>query len=242
VPKSGWHRSPQGQAAVAAGVAAAVVAVVVTLALTGNWLPAQEGDPHSASNASAQPTALATAAPAAAPAAAAQRTPAPRTSASTKAAKEPVLVATHPAVQLTAKHPATTSPSATPPVGHPTTPAPPSPTGTPAPSPPLPSATPTPTPGTLAVSTDTLDLTPFQPSGTITLTAENGPVTWSISQTDGPAGALVISPAEGLLAAGQSVQVAVAVESAMPRFSADLMVNPGGQTVMVVYHVGHGSY
>jgi hypothetical protein len=86
-----------------------------------------------------------------------------------------------------------------------------------------------------------LYLTPFQPSGTITLTAENGPVAWSISQTDGPTGVLVISPAAGLLAEGQSVQVTVTAESAM-RFSADLMVNPGGQTVTVVYHVGHGSY
>jgi RNA polymerase sigma factor (sigma-70 family) len=240
VPKSGWHRSPQGQAAVAAGVAAAVVAAVVTLALTGNWLPAPAADPHSASNASAQP---ATPAAAAAAPAAAQRTPTPHTSASIKVAKVPVLAATHP----TAKHPATTSPSATPSVRHLTTPASPSSTGTPAPSPPPPSiapiATQTPTaPGTLVLSADTLDLTPFQPSGTITLTAENGPVTWSISQTDGPTGALVISPAEGLLAEGQSMQVTVTAESATPRFSAELTVSPGGQTVTVVYRYRHGSY
>jgi RNA polymerase sigma factor (sigma-70 family) len=239
-PKSGWHHSPQGQAAMVAGVAAAVTAFVITLALTGNWLPAPAADPHSASHPSAQLRPPATAA-----AAAPQRTPAPHTSASTKAAKAPALAATHAPAHPTAKHPATASPSATPSVRHPTTAPPPSSTSTPAPSSPPPSATPTPTqaptPGTLVVSSGMLYLTPFQPSGTITLTAENGPVAWSISQTDGPTGVLVISPAAGLLAEGQSVQVTVTAESAM-RFSADLMVNPGGQTVTVVYHVGHGSY
>jgi RNA polymerase sigma factor (sigma-70 family) len=242
MPKSGWHRSPQGQAAMAAGVAAAVVAAVVTLALTGNWLPAPAADPHPASNASAQPTT-----PAAAVPVAAQRTSTPHASASAKAAKAPVLAATQPPARPTAKHPAPASPSATPPAGHPTTPAPPSPTGTPAPSAPPPSATPTapqpPTaPGTLVVSADWLDLTPFQPSGTITLTAENGPVTWGISQTDGPAGALVISPAGGSLAEGQSVQVTVAAESATTRLYAELTISPGGQTVTVEYRAGHGSY
>jgi RNA polymerase sigma factor (sigma-70 family) len=234
-PESGWRRSPQGQAAVAAGVTAAVVAVVVTLALTVNWLPGSAADSHSADNTSAQPTASA----AAAAPAAAQRTPTPRTSTSTKAAKAPVLAATQP----TATHPATTSP----PTENRTTPASPSPTtGTSAPSSPPPSATPTatqtpPTPGTLAVSTDWLELTPFQPSGTITLTAENGPVTWSISQADGPNGALVISPAEGSLAEGQSVQVTVTAESGAPRFSAELIVGPGEQTVTVVYRAGRDS-
>jgi RNA polymerase sigma factor (sigma-70 family) len=229
LPKSGWYRSPQGRAAVAAGVAAAVVAAVVTLALTSNGLPAPVADPHSASITSAQPTTPAAAAPAVA-----QRTPTPHTSASTKAAKAPVLAATRPAA---------TSPSATPSPRHLRTPAPPSSTSRPAPSPPPPSATPTATqtpatPGTLVLSTDRLNLSRFQPSGTITLTAENGPVTWSISQTYGPA--LAFSPAEGFLAEGQNVQVTVTAESPT-RFSAVLMVSPGGQTVTVVYRYGRGS-
>jgi hypothetical protein len=45
-----------------------------------------------------------------------------------------------------------------------------------------------------------------------------------------------------LLAAGQSVQVTVTVESATPGFFANLTMSPGGQTVTVVYRSSHDSY
>jgi hypothetical protein len=84
-----------------------------------------------------------------------------------------------------------------------------------------------------------LELNPYQPSATITLTAENGPVTWSISQTAGPIGAVAVYPAEGTLAAGDSAQVTVEAEYTQ-RFSAELTVTPGGTTITVVYHDGYG--
>lgn len=85
------------------------------------------------------------------------------------------------------------------------------------------------------MSAGTLDLNRFNPSGTITLTAENGPVTWSVSQTGGT-GALAISPAGGSLAEGQSVQVTVTETAATRSFTAELTVSPGGQTVTVQYN------
>lgn len=237
MPKGGWYRSPQGRAVVLGGAAAAVVAFVVTLALTGNWSHVPAVGSNAASNASAQPASPAAAATGAAPVPVypfvAGPPPTPSISASTTA---PALVATRPSGRPSVRHPATTSAPATPSGRRSTAPVPSASSGTPAPSPTSPSATPTPsqTPGTLVVSTGTLDLNRSNPTGTITLTAENGPVTWSISQTGG-VGALVISPAEGELADGQSVQVTVSAAGATQRFTAELVMSPGGQTVTVVY-------
>lgn len=236
-PKRGWHRSRQARLAVSGVVAAAVVAFVVTLALTGDWLPAPAAGQHPASNAFAQAAPPAANATAAAPAAtAAQGTPTPDPPASTKAAKAPSPSATRSSAHPTARHTAT-RPSATPSVQHSTAP---SSTGTPGPPLTSPSVTPTATqtppatPGTLAVSAGSLVLTPDDPTGTITLTAENGPVSWSIFSSGGT-GQLTVSPAGGSLAQGHSVQVTVTAPQEPFRFTDELTVSPGGQTITVVY-------
>jgi RNA polymerase sigma factor (sigma-70 family) len=95
------------------------------------------------------------------------------------------------------------------------------------------SPTPPPTPGTLGPPTpDTIRLPELGSSGTFTLTAEGGPVSFTIT---GPAG-LSVSPASGTLAAGQTVTVTVtAVGNGPPMFINDLTVNPGALTVEVDY-------
>src|SRR5262249_34849261 len=76
------------------------------------------------------------------------------------------------------------------------------------PSSPSRSATPPPAPGTLLVSPTTIVLT-VSGGGALTLTAENGPVSWSISEPSSLVGKLIVSPASGTLAAGQSTQVTI---------------------------------
>ncbi len=68
---------------------------------------------------------------------------------------------------------------------------------------------------------------------TITLTAEDGPVSWSISESASLVGALTVSPSSGTLSAGQSVQVTIS-ESGLASLDTQLTVNPGGQQVTVV--------
>jgi hypothetical protein len=233
-PKSGWYWSPQGKLAVLGGVAMVIFAFVITLALTGNWLPRPAAGSNPAGNAAAQPAPPAPAATGAATAPAApvaQQTPTPHPSLSTTVSEAPRPAATRPSAHPTARHTATASQSGLP------TPAPPASTAAPPPPSATPSATQTPTTaqGTLAVSTGTLNLNRSDTTGTITLTAENGPVTWSISQTGGTGG-LVISPAEGVLAEGQSVQVTITAALTTRRFTAELTLSPGGQTVTVVYN------
>jgi RNA polymerase sigma factor (sigma-70 family) len=91
--------------------------------------------------------------------------------------------------------------------------------------------TPTPSPGTLGAPTpDTIRLPEVGSSATFTLTAEGGPVSFSIT---GPTG-LSVSPASGNLASGQTVTITVtAVGNGPPFFVNDLTVNPGGQSVEV---------
>jgi RNA polymerase sigma factor (sigma-70 family) len=112
----------------------------------------------------------------------------------------------------------------------------PRPTKSPTPSPsitPSPTPSPTPPPGTLSEpSPDTIRLPELGSSATFTLTADGGPVSFSIT---GPTG-LSISPASGDLAAGQTVTVTVtAVGNGPPAFVNELAVNPGGESVEVEY-------
>jgi len=122
-------------------------------------------------------------------------------------------------------------------------PPPSSPSSPPASSPPAsppasspPASPPSTAPGTLSVSPATVVLTPLLGS-TLTLTAEGGPVSWSISEPASLLGELVVSPASGSLAAGQSVQVSITV-SGLASLDTTLTVNPGGQAVTVVLGVG----
>jgi len=86
--------------------------------------------------------------------------------------------------------------------------------------------------GTLTVSPTSVVLTPLLGS-TLTLTAENGPVSWSISEPASLLGELNVSPSSGTLAAGQSVTVSISV-SGLASLDTTLTVNPGGQAVTVL--------
>jgi RNA polymerase sigma factor (sigma-70 family) len=101
------------------------------------------------------------------------------------------------------------------------------------------SPTPTPTgqpaPGTLSVAPATIVLTPLLGS-TLTLTAEGGPVSWSISEPASLLGELNVSPSSGTLSAGQSTQVTISV-SGLASLDTQLTVSPGGQAVTVVLGV-----
>jgi len=104
----------------------------------------------------------------------------------------------------------------------------------PSPSSSSPSSSPPPSTaaGTLTESPATVVLTPLLGS-TLTLTAENGPVSWSISEPASLLGELNVSPSSGTLAAGQSVQVSISV-SGLASLDTTLTVNPGGEPVTVL--------
>ena len=90
--------------------------------------------------------------------------------------------------------------------------------------------------GTLSVSPGTVVLTPLLGSS-ITLTAEGGPVSWSVSSPASLLGELIVSPSSGTLAAGQSATVSISV-SGLASLDTTLTVNPGGHPVTVVLGVG----
>jgi hypothetical protein len=79
-------------------------------------------------------------------------------------------------------------------------------------------------------------LTPLLGSS-LTLTAKNGPVSWSISEPASLLGELAVSPTSGRLAAGQSVQVTISV-SGLASLDTTLTVNPGDKRVTVLLGVG----
>ena len=129
------------------------------------------------------------------------------------------------------------APSSSPPAAPP--PSSSSPAAPPASSSPPPSSSPpvqAPAAGTLSVSPSTVVLTPLLGSS-ITLTAEGGPVSWSISEPASLLGELIVSPSSGTLAAGQSTTVSISV-SGLASLDTTLTVNPGGQQVTVVLGVG----
>ena len=68
--------------------------------------------------------------------------------------------------------------------------------------------------------------------GTFTLTAQGGPVSYSISA----AANLTVSPASGSLAAGASATITV-TSSSLITLNEQLTVNPGGYTVTVVLNI-----
>jgi hypothetical protein len=86
------------------------------------------------------------------------------------------------------------------------------------------------------VSPTTVVLTPLLGS-TLTLTAQNGPVSWSIAEPASLLGELFVSSASGTLAAGQSTAVTISV-SGLASLDTTLTVNPGGQHVTVLLGVG----
>ena len=88
--------------------------------------------------------------------------------------------------------------------------------------------------GTLAVSVSQLVLVAVNGHGvgTFTLTAQGGPVSYSISA----AANLSISPASGSLASGASATITV-TSSSLITLNEQLTINPGGHTVTVVLNI-----
>jgi hypothetical protein len=94
--------------------------------------------------------------------------------------------------------------------------------------------------GTLTTSTGTLDLATVNgtASGTLTITAQGGPVSdYSITVGPALAGKLTVSPSSGSLAAGASATVTV-TSTSLIALDGQLTVNPGGHTVTVVVSIG----
>ena len=86
--------------------------------------------------------------------------------------------------------------------------------------------------GTLSVSPSTVLINSLGLS-TLTLTANGGPVSWSISESASLLGTVTLSPSSGELAAGESTTVTLSVSSLIS-LSSQLTVQPGGQVVPVV--------
>jgi RNA polymerase sigma factor (sigma-70 family) len=86
--------------------------------------------------------------------------------------------------------------------------------------------------GTLTVS-PTAVLINTLGGATLTLTANGGPVAWSIDESSSLLGSVSVSPSSGELAAGQSTTVTLSVTSLIS-LSSQLTVEPGGQVVSVV--------
>jgi hypothetical protein len=85
------------------------------------------------------------------------------------------------------------------------------------------------------VSPTTVVLSLLAPS-TLTITAQGGPVSWSISEPSSLLGKVDYSPASGTLQAGQSATVSITV-SGLASLDSVLTVNPGGHTVTIVLGV-----
>ncbi|MBV9384346.1 MAG: sigma-70 family RNA polymerase sigma factor [Streptosporangiaceae bacterium] len=104
-----------------------------------------------------------------------------------------------------------------------------------------PSSPPPPTPGpparhgTLSVSPTNIALAPQ--SSTLTVTARNGPVNWTISEPSGLLGELVVSPASGSLASGRSTKVTI-TGNGVASLDTQLTANPGNVTITVLIGLG----
>jgi RNA polymerase sigma factor (sigma-70 family) len=105
--------------------------------------------------------------------------------------------------------------------------------GAPASSTPIPATT---APGTLLVSPTTVLLSPLL-GGSFTLTAEGGPVSWSIATPTSLLGSVSVSPSSGTLAAGATATVSISV-SGLATLDATLTVSPGGQPVTLLLGLG----
>jgi RNA polymerase sigma factor (sigma-70 family) len=85
--------------------------------------------------------------------------------------------------------------------------------------------------GTLTVSPATLEVHPPD-SGTITLTASGGPVSWTVSEPPGMEKKVVVAPMSGTLPAGGTATITVTLEgSGKP--TVHLTFSPGGAAVTV---------
>jgi RNA polymerase sigma factor (sigma-70 family) len=94
------------------------------------------------------------------------------------------------------------------------------------------SATPRPVQGTLSVLPTSISPLPGR-SVTLILTASNGPVSWSITVSQGLTGELSVVPSSGTLAAGASATVTI-TPSELLMAVGQLTVEPGGIVVTVL--------
>jgi RNA polymerase sigma factor (sigma-70 family) len=88
-----------------------------------------------------------------------------------------------------------------------------------------------PTEGTLSVSTNNIALT-VGSSSSFTLTANGGPVNWSISVPSGLLGSVAVSQQSGILEVGQSATITV-TGTGIASVGSQLTISPGDQTVTV---------
>jgi hypothetical protein len=93
--------------------------------------------------------------------------------------------------------------------------------------------------GTLLVSPPMLVLA--SASGTIVLTAQGGPVSYSITIPPGHQGELTVTPSSGSLAADASATITVTAVST-GALNVPVTVDPGGQTVVVRSGAGNGNH
>jgi RNA polymerase sigma factor (sigma-70 family) len=132
--------------------------------------------------------------------------------------------------QPTTGQPTTPSSSgSTPPTTSPTTSPAPKPSPSPSPAPPTP---PPVAAGTLSVSPTTVLLSTLDGS-TLTISAVNGPVSWSISEPSSLIGKVDAAPASGTLQAGQQATITLTVDG-IASVDSNLTLNPGGISVTVV--------
>jgi len=100
------------------------------------------------------------------------------------------------------------------------------------------SSAPPPAAGTLAVSTGQIHLVSVNgtATSTFTVTAQGGPVSYSIAVGGALLGSVGVSPASGSLAAGASATITVTSNS-LVAVAGHLTVNPGGHAITVVISV-----
>ena len=153
-------------------------------------------------------------------------------SAAARHAAGPALAIATPTVPVPVPVSAAVTPSATTPGGPTSTP-----TVRPSP-PPSSSGTPAPTSGTLSASPASVTLgvsaSGGSPSGSFTLTANGGPVSYTVTVPAQYAAELIVSPSSGSLATGASVTISVTWQSSAALQTA-LSIGPGGQAVSVSY-------
>jgi RNA polymerase sigma factor (sigma-70 family) len=219
--KAGLGSSSHGQVAVAASAVLAAAIVAVVVALTGNTehLKLAEGKPP----VSTPPSAAAAAAPPPAASKGSTTSPPPASPPpATPPAFAPVLAsATAPPTPTATPTPTVITVSPTP------TPAPGTPTPTPSPAP-----TPAPTAGTLVVTPSGGSLV-VPPGGlSITLTAQGGPVDWSIAVSGNRSHHVRVHPSSGTLADGASVRVTIKVDHTA--VGETVTVSPGGTAFAIV--------
>lgn len=241
--RTGTGRVTRAQATAAAGgvAAAAVIATAVALALSGGSQPGRL-----ASGATGESPGIPGAAGATTPAASvpgrhgSAPVPHPRGNGGASsapgqgagAAGTPSALPTVGVLGGASPQPTAGSPGTAPAPGSSSSSAPPS-------SPPPPATTPAstaPAPGTLSVSTTSIPLD-LGGSGTLTLTANGGPVAWSISVPSTLLGDLSVSPSSGTLAAGHAITVKISVIG-LASLDTTLEIEPGNIAVTVAVGLG----